>query len=585
MKPFVLAQDRLRGIRERKNSWISLRYIQATNVLRPLTLSLSHKGRGDLEPQAREKYLKRRNVMHNKRVNLIVAIMVCCFALGGFASPAAAKPIVVTTLTDAADPPFNADGACGSGTVDDLPGTDGQVSLREAIIAANNTQGADTITFDPSLSGGMIVVNFEDLDADANPDPLPALCGGHTRIKGDLDGDDVPDITLEGGAFPAASAAASAAGISIISSHNTITGLHVQHFPVGIRILAGDATNPGTVTHTTVTNNIVAESKIDGLFVATGNIPDSRLAHTALAHNLVMNNARFGITVVANLSAAGSDTHIATTRITDNEVTGSGSIGIFLFSLGDHNVFSDTTITHNTVAENTSFGINVNGGFGGADENIFDFRIRNNTVTDNGQVGIRVIVGQDNSSHNHVTARIRGNTLERNQLYGIAVAAGEGAVNFPTGTSNQNVLDVWIGRNTVKDHTGGGIAVCGGVGSPNGRAGAVADNNQTHAIVVQNTVADNTDRGIELCAGGFGLASANTVEVWAAHNMVCNNPGTDILGEGGFTGNVLFPVPNAGTGNVLEGEIFKNTATTVTVQNGTPGNTATVTQFHNDPCP
>ena len=36
----------------------------------------------------------------------------------------------------------------------------------------------------------MIVVNFDDLDADTNPDPLPALCGGHTRIDGDLDGDD-----------------------------------------------------------------------------------------------------------------------------------------------------------------------------------------------------------------------------------------------------------------------------------------------------------------------------------------------------------------------------------------------------------
>jgi hypothetical protein len=360
----------------------------------------------------------------------------------------------------------------------------------------------------------------------------------------------------------------------------------VQHFPFGILVRAGDFTNPGTVEHTRLTNNILADSKVDGIFVATGNIPGSFVAHTTLTQNQVMNNSRHGILVLANLSGAGSGTQLHHTTITDNEVVGNGAFGIFLLSLGDHNVLSDATIAQNTVSENTSFGINVNGGFGGADDNILDVRINDNTVADNGSVGIRVFAGQDNSSNNHVVARIRGNTLERNQVYGIVTAAGEGAVNFLTGTSNHNVLDVRIEQNTVKDHTGGGIAVCGGVGSPNGRAGAVADNNQANAIVRHNTVEDSTDRGIELCAGGVGLANANTVDVWVANNTVCDNAGIDIVGEGGFSGNVLFG-PNQGTGNVLEGQILENTATTVVVQDGAgaPGNTANVTQFNNDPCP
>jgi len=127
---------------------------------------------------------------HRTTTSFITVIgMACCLVLGGLASPAAAKPIVVTTLTDIADPPFDADGPCGTGTIKDLPGADGLVSLREAIIAANNTPGSDTITF---LSGGIIVVNFDDVDGNANPDPLPALCGGQTFIQGDFNGDDTP---------------------------------------------------------------------------------------------------------------------------------------------------------------------------------------------------------------------------------------------------------------------------------------------------------------------------------------------------------------------------------------------------------
>jgi hypothetical protein len=510
--------------------------------------------------------------------------MACCIVLGGFASPAAAETLVVTTLADTADPPFNADGLCGTGTLSNLPGADGLVSLREAIIAANNTSGADTITFAPNLSGGTIVVNFDDLDGDATPDPLPALCGGQTRIDGDLNGDGVPDITLEGGALPVAAPPVAAAGLLIVSSHNTINSLHFQHFPTGIRVRAGDFTTSGTVEHTRVANNIVMDSKVDGLFVATGNVPGSRVAHTTLTQNLVMNNARFGIFVVANLPGAGSDTRIDHTTITDNEVTGSGVYGIYLLSVGDHNVLSDTTIARNTVTGNAFFGINVNGGFNGADNNTLDVDIKDNTVTDNGLAGIRVVAGQDNSSHNHAVALIRGNTVERHQSYGIGTFAAQGVALFPSGISNHNVLDVRIEQNTVKEQAGGGITVCGGLGSPDGRAGAVADNNQVSAIVKHNTVEGNANRGIELYAGGPGTTNANSVEAWVAHNTVCNNAGTDIIGEGGSTGSPGLS-PNLGTGNVLTGAIFQNTATTVTVADGVPGNTATVTEFKNDSCP
>ncbi|HXG18128.1 MAG TPA: hypothetical protein VNN62_03520 [Methylomirabilota bacterium] len=99
-------------------------------------------------------------------------------------------------------------------------------------------------------------------------------------------------------------------------------------------------------------------------------------------------------------------------------------------------------------------------------------------------------------------------------------------------------------------------------------------------------VEDSTGEGISLAAGADGRASANILDIWVAHNTVCHNAGTDISGEGGTSAHPPLP-PNLGTGNLLEGRIFENTATTVGVQDGagTPGNQANVTQFNNVPCP
>lgn len=52
----------------------------------------------------------------------------------------ASETVIVTTLDDASD--FG-----GAQTVSDLPGTDGLVSFREAVTAANNTSGPQTIAF------------------------------------------------------------------------------------------------------------------------------------------------------------------------------------------------------------------------------------------------------------------------------------------------------------------------------------------------------------------------------------------------------------------------------------------------------
>src|SRR4051794_29687618 len=81
------------------------------------------RGQKGLSVQSAGRLPKRSNVMNTHRSTAsFVTVLVTAFGiiLYGFPSLASAKPIVVTTLTDTADPPFNADGPCGTGTLSTL---------------------------------------------------------------------------------------------------------------------------------------------------------------------------------------------------------------------------------------------------------------------------------------------------------------------------------------------------------------------------------------------------------------------------------------------------------------------------------
>jgi hypothetical protein len=98
------------------------------------------------------------------------------------------EPVVtVTTVSNAVD--FG-----GDQMTSDLPGGDGLVSLHEAIIATNNTDGDETIEFELADDGGTgRILIVEEI-------PAIAPVVGRTRIDGGdvitLDGSDIPTSAL-----------------------------------------------------------------------------------------------------------------------------------------------------------------------------------------------------------------------------------------------------------------------------------------------------------------------------------------------------------------------------------------------------
>jgi len=129
--------------------------------------------------------------------------------------------IIVNTTADVSD--FG-----GSQQISDLPGPDGVVSLREAIIVANNTSGYQVIGFniptsDPGFDGKVFTIKPLDFC-------LPSLVDNGTTIDGvsqslfsgetNLFG---PEIVLDG------SEAGSCAGLTIFQSNNNIIRGFVIH--------------------------------------------------------------------------------------------------------------------------------------------------------------------------------------------------------------------------------------------------------------------------------------------------------------------------------------------------------------------
>lgn len=589
------------------------------------------------------------NTNHLVRSFTLCVISLCLLGWSLVASASAAT-IVVTSNQDVADPPFTTANFCGSGTIANLPGADGKVSLREAIVAANNTPGQHTISFASNLNGKTIVLTS----------PL-FLCGGNTTLNGDINGDDAPDVTVDG------TAAVTFLGdvINLVSSHNTVKHLRVLVPPASTFLPAGISVS--NLLATTVTDNVIIHNVVSGgpISVKPGFDTNGQVRHAVnIKRTIVRDNITTGIVTIIfgnhnsvtdftiahntisgvhspfNLSAIvmvggrqnffdptdpGASENQLDVTIVDNTITGNSNpndtAGITISGgllSSSHNLVS-ARILNNTITDNIGRGINVTAGLLGGSDNDVDVTVRNNiiqrnsapgdtagisvlggfasssnhlevaffnnSISNNNGGGITVGSGLDNSSHNDVEVAIRDNTLENNGGVGILTYSGLGALIFPNGDSSGNSLEARIERNTVRNAFLSGIWVAGGIGSFDGAAGKVAHDNEVDVVVSHNTVTGTVGEGILLTGGGSGLASSNEVEIRVRKNTVCGSAAADIGAVGGFLGIPATLAPNQGTGNKVEGEISRNTATNVVVTNGVAGNAALVTGSKNVRCP
>jgi hypothetical protein len=425
---------------------------------------------------------------------LVAAAISFSFALMPRTSAVLAADAAVITVTNDRD-----DEAGDTTSIAKLlaaPGPNG-ISLRSAMIAANNTPGPKAIRFAPALQGRAIQIGIR----------LPALTGGSLTIDGDTSGGGQPEITLDG-------SSGADKGMVISSNGNTVTHVRFSGFPDNaIQFGCPGAVCPPRTTsgnrilaNTFVSNaaNIVVISVTKGDPVAQAQLSGFAWEDTEISDNTFIVGAQarfFGGVIVLRPGAGGSHgNRVSRTKILRNRITGS-------------RVAINIHVGDETSHERSSIGPEVF-----SDDNLVeDTLIAENVVTGAGALN-QAIVAQvaDTGNRNN---RLLRTTIARNAvtgaMQGIMVLNGE-QTDFGNdqdrSTSANVVSDLQILGNRV---SGGGIHVFAAGNFSAGRLAPVSTNRIEKVVIRDNVISGVDGPALQVCAGatdGPEILSDNVID-------------------------------------------------------------------------
>ena len=395
-------------------------------------------------------------------IGLVIVVMLSLVP----ALPANASTFTVTSTSD------ENDGSC----------SDGDCSLRDAIILANNNPGADTIQFnipatDPSCMDGVCTIY-------PTIGQLPPLSGGGTTIDGYTQPGSAPAST-----FTAATIKIVIDGINltvcpsnnpvcngmiITSSNNTIRGLVIQRFQQNAIIIA--ALDSPAISNNIIAGNYIGVSTIgitapgngwDGIFIG-GYAEDNTVGGDEPAERNIISGNNLGVDIYSAYASGN--------RVVGNYI-GSDALGT-------------------SILPNLLDGVRIYGGahantVGGA---IF---IEGNIIMGNGRSGVRITGAETEENI------IIGNFIGTDRTGTLARSNGSEGVYLGLGTHEN-----WIGG----DETGEGNLISGNIDSGIILTGTNTMSNTISGNVIGlnlmgTAVLGNSGSGIYISAG----AANNTI--------------------------------------------------------------------------
>lgn len=241
---------------------------------------------------------------------------------------------------------------------------DSVLSLREALLAANTNAGADTITFDSSLSGQKISLNLSQLEI-TDPVTITGLGALNTVIDAETHSrvfnisSTAGNVTLEGLTVTGGRTDvdnASGAGIRYLAS-GTLT---LNDVAVTTNATTG-SNSQGAGIGTTTGSVILIDSTVSGNSTGGLNSPGGGIATGSGAITLINSTVSSNATGANNSGGGGISTFNGNIKLVNSTVafnltSGTSSPGGGIFSNGPGGSFPTNVITINNsiVAKNTS---------------------------------------------------------------------------------------------------------------------------------------------------------------------------------------------------------------------------------------
>jgi hypothetical protein len=479
----------------------------------------------------------------------------------------AGNTVTVTTGSDISDGDTSSIAALLSNK-----GADGQISLREAILATNNTAngtGPDKINF--AIPNGDASYQSSTFSWQINLSTALPTISDALVIDGLTQGSGTDmRITING-----ASAGAGVDGLTINASASTIRGLNIQGFS-GAGILVSSGSNH-VIERNFIGTDITGTSAVAN---ATGIILQGTTSNVTIGSdsagmgNLISGNTGDGI-YLFNASSNSIKANLIGIDLFGNTDLGNGGYGIQLRD-SSSNIIGTTTSLRNTISGNDSGGLAITHASHSniVRGNYIGTNYAGTAAIGNTNDGIVIADGADNNVIGGDRTASQGNVLSGNsndgieiedtgtsgnQLYGNYIGV-DASGNFALGNARHGVVLFDGAANTIIGGTGTGQ---GNVISSNSIDGIVIDgwNDNTTAgnRIIGNFIGTNAAATADLGNGDDGIhifGQANNNQVGGLNsnegNIITNNSGEGIQVHNEFADNNAF-LGNAIYGNTQMG--------------------------------